>query len=92
MSNLTDLTVAGIRDGVKDGAFSAREVASAFIDASARVPLSSATSFTWLPPPRNTAPASSIRAAIAASGIGPSGVPRSARTTWFTSAEATSVE
>ena len=33
MTALTDLTVAGIRDGVKDGAFSAREVATAFVDA-----------------------------------------------------------
>jgi len=30
MTNLTDLTVAAIRDGVRDGAFSAREVAQAF--------------------------------------------------------------
>ncbi len=30
MSDLTDLTVAAIRDGVRDGAFSAREVATAF--------------------------------------------------------------
>ncbi|SMF78204.1 Asp-tRNA(Asn)/Glu-tRNA(Gln) amidotransferase subunit GatA [Allosphingosinicella indica] len=30
MSNLTDLGVAAIRDGVKDGAFSAREVAEAY--------------------------------------------------------------
>ncbi|MDO6413400.1 Asp-tRNA(Asn)/Glu-tRNA(Gln) amidotransferase subunit GatA [Sphingomonas sp. BIUV-7] len=30
MTALTDLTVAGIRDGVRDGAFSAREVAEAF--------------------------------------------------------------
>ena len=30
MSNLTDLGVAAIRDGVKDGTFSAREVAEAF--------------------------------------------------------------
>ncbi|WOK36845.1 Asp-tRNA(Asn)/Glu-tRNA(Gln) amidotransferase subunit GatA [Sphingomonas sp. C3-2] len=32
MSNLTDLGVAAIRDGVRDGSFSAREVATAFID------------------------------------------------------------
>jgi aspartyl-tRNA(Asn)/glutamyl-tRNA(Gln) amidotransferase subunit A len=31
MSNLTDLGVAAIRDGVKDGTFSAREVAEGFI-------------------------------------------------------------
>ena len=31
MTDLTDLTVAGIRDGVRDGAFSARDVAEAFI-------------------------------------------------------------
>lgn len=31
-STLSDLGVAAIRDGVRDGAFSAREVASAFID------------------------------------------------------------
>jgi aspartyl-tRNA(Asn)/glutamyl-tRNA(Gln) amidotransferase subunit A len=31
VADLTDLTVAGIRDGVRDGAFSAREVAEAFI-------------------------------------------------------------
>jgi aspartyl-tRNA(Asn)/glutamyl-tRNA(Gln) amidotransferase subunit A len=31
MTNLTDLGVAQIRDGVRDGAFTAREVASAFI-------------------------------------------------------------
>jgi aspartyl-tRNA(Asn)/glutamyl-tRNA(Gln) amidotransferase subunit A len=36
MSNLTDLGVAAIRDGVRDGAFSAREVASAFNDAVAK--------------------------------------------------------
>jgi aspartyl-tRNA(Asn)/glutamyl-tRNA(Gln) amidotransferase subunit A len=30
MAALTDLTVAGIRDGVRDGAFAAREVAEAF--------------------------------------------------------------
>jgi aspartyl-tRNA(Asn)/glutamyl-tRNA(Gln) amidotransferase subunit A len=30
VTNLTDLTVAAIRDGVRDGAFSAREVAQAF--------------------------------------------------------------
>jgi len=30
VSDLTDLTVAAIRDGVRDGAFSAREVATAF--------------------------------------------------------------
>ena len=29
-TNLTDLGVAAIRDGVRDGAFSAREVAEAF--------------------------------------------------------------
>ena len=33
MTALTDLGIVGIRDGVKDGAFSAREIASAFIDA-----------------------------------------------------------
>jgi aspartyl-tRNA(Asn)/glutamyl-tRNA(Gln) amidotransferase subunit A len=33
MSGLTDLGVAAIRDGVRDGAFSAREVAEAFIGA-----------------------------------------------------------
>jgi aspartyl-tRNA(Asn)/glutamyl-tRNA(Gln) amidotransferase subunit A len=33
MSALTDLTVAAIRDGVKEGTFSAREVATAFNDA-----------------------------------------------------------
>ncbi len=32
MSNVTDLGIAAIRDGVRDGAFSAREVATAFID------------------------------------------------------------
>ena len=32
MSDVTDLGIAAIRDGVRDGAFSAREVASAFID------------------------------------------------------------
>ncbi|MES2291090.1 MAG: Asp-tRNA(Asn)/Glu-tRNA(Gln) amidotransferase subunit GatA [Pseudomonadota bacterium] len=32
MSELTDLGIAGIRDGVRDGSFSAREVATAFID------------------------------------------------------------
>ncbi len=31
MTALTDLGVAAIRDGVKDGAFSAREVAEGFI-------------------------------------------------------------
>jgi aspartyl-tRNA(Asn)/glutamyl-tRNA(Gln) amidotransferase subunit A len=31
MSDLTQLGVAAIRDGVRDGAFSAREVAQAFI-------------------------------------------------------------
>jgi aspartyl-tRNA(Asn)/glutamyl-tRNA(Gln) amidotransferase subunit A len=31
VADLTDLTVAGIRDGVRDGAFSAREVAEAFV-------------------------------------------------------------
>ena len=31
MSDLTDLTVAAIRDGVRDGAFSAREVAEGFV-------------------------------------------------------------
>jgi aspartyl-tRNA(Asn)/glutamyl-tRNA(Gln) amidotransferase subunit A len=31
MTDLTDLTVAAIRDGVRDGTFSAREVAGAFI-------------------------------------------------------------
>ncbi|HEY0130400.1 MAG TPA: Asp-tRNA(Asn)/Glu-tRNA(Gln) amidotransferase subunit GatA [Allosphingosinicella sp.] len=30
MTNLTDLGIAAIRDGVRDGAFSAREIASAF--------------------------------------------------------------
>ena len=33
MTELTNLGVAAIRDGVRDGAFSAREVATAFIDA-----------------------------------------------------------
>ena len=33
MTVLTDLGVAAIRDGVRDGAFSAREVAGAFVDA-----------------------------------------------------------
>jgi aspartyl-tRNA(Asn)/glutamyl-tRNA(Gln) amidotransferase subunit A len=32
MSDLTDLGIAAIRDGVRDGAFSAREVATAFVD------------------------------------------------------------
>jgi aspartyl-tRNA(Asn)/glutamyl-tRNA(Gln) amidotransferase subunit A len=32
MADLTDLGIAAIRDGVRDGAFSAREVATAFID------------------------------------------------------------
>ena len=32
MSDLTELGVAAIRDGVRDGSFSAREVATAFID------------------------------------------------------------
>ena len=31
MADLTDLTVASIRDGISDGAFSAREVAEAFV-------------------------------------------------------------
>jgi aspartyl-tRNA(Asn)/glutamyl-tRNA(Gln) amidotransferase subunit A len=31
VSDLTDLTVAAIRDGVRDGAFSAREVADGFV-------------------------------------------------------------
>ena len=31
MGSLTDLTIAGIRDGLRDGAFSAREVAGAFV-------------------------------------------------------------
>jgi aspartyl-tRNA(Asn)/glutamyl-tRNA(Gln) amidotransferase subunit A len=31
VSQLTDLTVAALRDGVRDGAFSAREVAQAFL-------------------------------------------------------------
>ncbi|WP_025291043.1 Asp-tRNA(Asn)/Glu-tRNA(Gln) amidotransferase subunit GatA [Sphingomonas sanxanigenens] len=33
MTDLTDLGVAAIRDGVRDGSFSAREVATAFVDA-----------------------------------------------------------
>lgn len=33
MATLTDLGISAIRDGVRDGAFSAREVAGAFIDA-----------------------------------------------------------
>ncbi len=33
MTNLTDLGIAEIRDGVRDGDFSAREVAQAFIAA-----------------------------------------------------------
>jgi aspartyl-tRNA(Asn)/glutamyl-tRNA(Gln) amidotransferase subunit A len=33
MSSLTDLGIAAIRDGVRDGEFSAREVATAFVDA-----------------------------------------------------------
>ena len=33
MTNITDLGVAALRDGVRDGAFSAREVATAFNDA-----------------------------------------------------------
>jgi aspartyl-tRNA(Asn)/glutamyl-tRNA(Gln) amidotransferase subunit A len=33
MSSLTDLGIAAIRDGVRDGDFSAREVATAFVDA-----------------------------------------------------------
>jgi aspartyl-tRNA(Asn)/glutamyl-tRNA(Gln) amidotransferase subunit A len=36
MTRLTDLTVAAVRDGVRDGAFSAREVATAFNDAVAK--------------------------------------------------------
>jgi aspartyl-tRNA(Asn)/glutamyl-tRNA(Gln) amidotransferase subunit A len=32
MSDLTDLGIAAIRDGVRDGSFSARDVATAFID------------------------------------------------------------
>ena len=35
MTDLTDLGIAAIRDGVKDGAFSAREVADAFIASAA---------------------------------------------------------
>ena len=31
MTDLTDLGIAGIRDGVRDGSFSARDVADAFI-------------------------------------------------------------
>src|SRR5687767_2867254 len=30
MTNLTDLGIAAIRDGVRDGAFSAREIAAAY--------------------------------------------------------------
>ena len=33
MSRLTDLGIAAIRDGVRSGEFSAREVASAFVEA-----------------------------------------------------------
>ena len=33
MTDLTDLGVAAIRDGVRDGSFTAREVATAFVDA-----------------------------------------------------------
>ena len=33
MSDLTDLGIAAIRDGVRDGDFSAREVATAFVEA-----------------------------------------------------------
>jgi aspartyl-tRNA(Asn)/glutamyl-tRNA(Gln) amidotransferase subunit A len=36
VTELTDLTVAGIRDGVRSGAFSAREVADAFVTAVAK--------------------------------------------------------
>jgi aspartyl-tRNA(Asn)/glutamyl-tRNA(Gln) amidotransferase subunit A len=36
VTELTDLTVAGIRDGVRSGAFSAREVADAFVTAVSR--------------------------------------------------------
>jgi aspartyl-tRNA(Asn)/glutamyl-tRNA(Gln) amidotransferase subunit A len=36
MTSFTDLGIAAIRDGVRDGDFSAREVATAFVDAVAR--------------------------------------------------------
>ena len=37
MTDLTDLGIAGIRDGVRDGSFSARDVADAFDDFRKRI-------------------------------------------------------
>jgi hypothetical protein len=66
VSDLTDLTVAAIRDGVRDGAFSAREVAEGFVanveKGRASTPMSwRRPSTRWPRPTRPTAPAPKAR-------------------------------
>ncbi|HEU0099948.1 MAG TPA: Asp-tRNA(Asn)/Glu-tRNA(Gln) amidotransferase subunit GatA [Allosphingosinicella sp.] len=74
MTNLTDLGIAAIRDGVRDGAFSAREIASAFSEAVEKG--RGLNAFTVETPDHALAAADSADAARASGDLKPlSGVP-----------------
>ena len=74
MSELTDLGVAAIRDGVRDGAFSGREVAEAFVGAVEKA--RGLNAFTVETPERALAAADAADAARASGDLRPlSGVP-----------------
>ncbi len=74
MSDITNLGIAAIRDGVRDGAFSAREVASAFIEKVAAAKALNA--FVIETPDHVLAAADAADAARVAGGLKPmSGVP-----------------
>ncbi|MDP8994820.1 MAG: amidase family protein, partial [Pseudomonadota bacterium] len=74
MTGLTDLGVAAIRDGVRDGAFSAREVAEAFVAAVERA--RGLNAFVVETPDHALAAADAADAARAAGELKPlSGVP-----------------
>jgi aspartyl-tRNA(Asn)/glutamyl-tRNA(Gln) amidotransferase subunit A len=74
MTDLTDLGIAAIRDGVSDGAFSAREIASAFIAAAEKARALNA--FVVETPEHALAAADAADAARAAGDLKPlSGVP-----------------
>jgi len=74
VTNLTDLGIARIRDGIRDGAFSAREIAEAFIEAVEKG--RSLNAFTVETPERALAAAASADEARASGALKPlSGVP-----------------
>jgi aspartyl-tRNA(Asn)/glutamyl-tRNA(Gln) amidotransferase subunit A len=74
VTNLTDLGIAAIRDGVRDGAFSAREIASAFSEAVEKG--RGLNAFTVETPDHALAAADSADAARASGDLKPlSGVP-----------------